>query len=922
MMRSMYSAVSGLKTHQTRMDVIGNNIANVNTEAFKSSSVTFSEIMYQTISGASSGNGATGTGGVNAKQIGLGVTTGSTSISIETAGAAETTGNPFDLKLTDSQTTNFFIVSDGTNTMFTRAGSFYVDGNGYLCMSSTGYTLMGWQVDPTTGEIRKNTVSSLQVMSPGNQTSQPEATTKAYVSGVLDKNDSNLFSDDGYVLALDFYDSLGYGYTGKFKIVPTGLNDGEYSIELTDIIDNEGKSILKDPTDPTGETYLYNPGTIFSTGERTVVPEDVPQYVYDSTGVKCPIYNLGSPAVPVLVSIGGDGKIYSVEKNGNTYSMDGVLYDSVMDANGKTSYVAPTDEVKLDVSKVAKDASGNYIVANGKDVYTFNNGGNVEYYFKGDDGLYTVTKNYIGLYNSDANVIYSKFTDAAGTDVYVKSADASLATTAFINNLGSALAESTTVILNDSDKYDFYKNASTGKTFAIDKTTQDVYFLEDADVVSAEVIPDKNVLNDFTPGGSFTYDASLSWYDADPLVTQEIAFQNAIANGTLTEVTPYVSDPVNKYYVDAAGNYYMTADNGATVDTATANYADVPDPANKYTTYTYTVNTANVAYKAITSGDKTYYAEPSAILTDADLTLDTNIVCDGDTVYDVNGEYFTMDQNKNLYAVSGGVSAIDPAYYAYENSAREEVYIAATSTTYSLEALGISKDNPYTIPTNTEKYKPYTIVYDQNKGTFVSVGDSNQAEGKTLTMNLADIMVNHQISSEDNANNVWTSEDGFTTSNFSNIEIDFSKSMNYNNSGTSTMKALKGDTTGDGTGKKLGALIGLTVNSDGCIYGSYDNGNKMLLCQIAAAQFSNASGLEKVGENCYKTTLNSGDFDGIGVDISADGSSISTGELEMSNVDLSAEFTSMIVTQRGFQANSRVITTSDTLLEELINLKR
>ena len=70
MLRSLYSAVSGLKTHQTRMDVIGNNIANVNTEAFKSSSVRFSEIMYQTTSSASSGNGATGIGGVNAKQIG------------------------------------------------------------------------------------------------------------------------------------------------------------------------------------------------------------------------------------------------------------------------------------------------------------------------------------------------------------------------------------------------------------------------------------------------------------------------------------------------------------------------------------------------------------------------------------------------------------------------------------------------------------------------------------------------------------------------------------------------------------------------------------------------------------------------------------------------------------------------------------
>ena len=98
MMRSLYSAVSGLKTHQTKMDVIGNNISNVNTVAFKSSSVTFSSIMYQTLSGASGANAEMGTGGVNAKQVGLGVTTGSTSLSITSAGASETTGLPFDLR--------------------------------------------------------------------------------------------------------------------------------------------------------------------------------------------------------------------------------------------------------------------------------------------------------------------------------------------------------------------------------------------------------------------------------------------------------------------------------------------------------------------------------------------------------------------------------------------------------------------------------------------------------------------------------------------------------------------------------------------------------------------------------------------------------------------------------------------------------
>jgi flagellar hook protein FlgE len=106
------------------------------------------------------------------------------------------------------------------------------------------------------------------------------------------------------------------------------------------------------------------------------------------------------------------------------------------------------------------------------------------------------------------------------------------------------------------------------------------------------------------------------------------------------------------------------------------------------------------------------------------------------------------------------------------------------------------------------------------------------------------------------------------------------------------------------------------------IYASYDNGMTKLLGQIATASFANASGLEKQGDNLYSATLNSGEFDGIGVDVTVGGGYMSTGVLEMSNVDLSTEFTEMITTQRGFQANSRIITVSDTLLEELVNLKR
>ena len=117
-------------------------------------------------------------------------------------------------------------------------------------------------------------------------------------------------------------------------------------------------------------------------------------------------------------------------------------------------------------------------------------------------------------------------------------------------------------------------------------------------------------------------------------------------------------------------------------------------------------------------------------------------------------------------------------------------------------------------------------------------------------------------------------------------------------------------------------MTGMSVDESGRIYGTYDNGDNKLLGQIAVASFANPAGLEAVGNSLFQQTMNSGEFDGVGEDISTSGGKMKTGVLEMSNVDLSSEFTEMITTQRGFQANSRIITVSDTMLEELINLKR
>ena len=157
----------------------------------------------------------------------------------------------------------------------------------------------------------------------------------------------------------------------------------------------------------------------------------------------------------------------------------------------------------------------------------------------------------------------------------------------------------------------------------------------------------------------------------------------------------------------------------------------------------------------------------------------------------------------------------------------------------------------------------------------------------------------------------------------SGINIDFASLTQYSTNGTSSITSTRGNKlTGAGAGTAFGNLKGIAIGSDGIISGTYDNGTKKTLGQIAVATFSNPSGLEAVGDRMFVETVNSGTFDGIGQDVIQGGGSMMSGYLEMSNVDLSNEFTSLITTQRGFQANSRIITTSDSLLEELVNLKR
>lgn len=480
MMRSLYSGVSGLRIHQTKMDVIGNNISNVNTIGFKSSSVNFSDIFYQTTQSATGPNDATGAVGRNAMQIGLGSNVASITTSITQTGGAQRTDNPFDVMISGD---SFFVVNNAGTNYFTKAGAFNVDANGTLC-TPAGATVMGWLKDPNDAtKTLATAVQPLQIMSPDNLYSAPEATTEAYITGNIDSKDPQIANGaSGKTVNVSFFDNMGYSYTADLNIMQSSTDPSQYTVSIKDIKDENG--------------------TIFGT-----------------------------------------------------------------------------------------------------------------------------------------------------------------------------------------------KNDTTG------------------------------------------------------------------------------------IYADNSGFSFSFGGTGAT--------------------------------------------------------------------------------------------AIDPAVAA-------DGTVTMTGATWP------------------------TLAFDSSTGKFKTVGDPAAA----------------------------TSSDKITLSittpanNFKPINIDFSTITMYSTSGSSSLEANKGTLDGNDAGKKVGNMTGVNIDTAGKIYGKYDNGDSLLLGQIAVASFSNPAGLESVGNSMFAETQNSGQFDGIGQDISLNGGSLTTGVLEMSNVDLSQQFTDMITTQRGFQANSRIITTSDTLLEELINLKR
>lgn len=264
MMRSLFAGVSGLQNHQTRMDVVGNNIANVNTYGFKRGRVTFKDMISQSLSGAAKSQ--EDRGGINPQQVGLGMMV-ATIDTIHTQGALQVTGVNTDLAI---QGEGFFIEKRGNNSYYTRNGAFSLDKDGYLVNPSNGYKVQGWNavLNPETGEMDLNTAAGVEdVIIPVGAKDPARATANTKYFCNLQKSGETHQSD------LTIYDSTGIPRQLRATFTKTDVNRWDMVIDVPDATEGSVSVSAGDPVEGGGnntfQLVFNDAGSLISVSDGT-----------------------------------------------------------------------------------------------------------------------------------------------------------------------------------------------------------------------------------------------------------------------------------------------------------------------------------------------------------------------------------------------------------------------------------------------------------------------------------------------------------------------------------------------------------------------------------------------------------------------------------------------------------------------------
>lgn len=802
MMRSLFSGVSGLKNHQTRMDVIGNNISNVNTTGFKSSRTSFVDMLSQTLSGASAPTD--NVGGTNPKQIGLGSSVAAIQ-TMFTNGSVQSTGKNTDLCLSSENA--LFILKTTTGTAYTRNGAFEFDADGNYVQTGTGYFVEGWMAN--NGSIDTGSTPGI-ISIPAGKTMAPASSTAGAYSNNINSEVPTIVSVSGGTL----------------------IQKGGQVLTLSD---GTQETVTPPPSYSVGDVYKTIPKTI-TTGLVTVSKENSPVSVNLKNGTEI---------TDVMGSAYSDYKYgYSTTTNDDSASVKGTQTVLVHTAGGN---------------------------------------------FKPTSGTYTVGGDYPGPKSTDTDPV----TGTADEPVIL-----------YLDDKTTHTIKSGTYKVGDTYTYPAGGGTATGTITGYAKT----YKITQLDVEA-------------TP--AYGISIKCGGYASHPVdEVEKTANNTVIINGSEegTEIG-------HTYSIGDSFEYQKTTTTGE------ERTASASQPVKIYLSDgSEATGAPGTTYKV---GD-TY-----------DVTQSGTVVHLTITGLSHEGTITSLEERSDITSISYNepvtVVNVEEVKETRQASADNPVIVKMSDGTQSTQTKGTFEVG------NSLPMVTTLTVYDTLGGKhdvavyFTKTGVETDTEGNTTSTWAVALDTDHTTEGEESTQTITEADGTTTTLKMNTSKLVFDSVGTYKSgSGQPTLTLTNGSQSpqnvqldftaltqyasgstiaGTCDGNAAGTLSSISIDNTGTITGTYTNGKKQVEAQVALQRFTNPAGLTKIGDSLYEDSNNAGKS---GEPNTADalGAKITPAALEMSNVDIAEQFTDMITTQRGYQANSKIITVSDEMLETLINMKR
>ena len=849
MLRSLFTAVTGVRAHQTMLDVTGNNISNVNTTGFKKDNTIFADLMYQANKYASGAGDSRG--GINPAQVGLGVSVSAIE-TIHTQGSGQYTGNPSDMMIQDK---GFFVYQSGNQQLYSRSGALTLDSNGDMVMSGQGYKLQGYDMElqPATGEYQQAAELST-VNIPLGQKIDAKATTRVDYQCNLDSRSSAYLPYGFADLPFNTNAAWNGSTTGRALV---SMNGTEY--EMAFVTDFNAESNL----DGSGVNYFTV--SMQNAGQTT-------DLTFDMTGVN------GETGLPTLalpkININTEGEyVFTKEvETGDEGTFVGWLSDTL-------TFIDATDDIAAGTVQSTLDT---YMP-----IYKFPGSTPPKYFAVEYDDIAGTMK-----------VRSLSFLDAAGNDVTNRATTAGLAADLESEDAlgGTSIKPNPTVFTyNIKDNMNYTNFRLSG---APTLTTENAAEGEPVNVAYdfiAEFDESIDRADGINSGMSTSASKMTLWY---------YGWSNAdwVASNNGTEITAEVQPRMHKLeatvYFNADGTFDAVNWEHVNNDEAPAGYrivaGSVPYGGDGDVGPNFQIS-VGTSSSASSTKDTLNFQQAKSL----DIPGDVSSAGEWSTVASTYQGGFHSTK-LTIYDDNGKTHTLEVTFKKLtENRWRWEAFLVEKNEAGEDQLVNIIPE-----PHSGE------IEFDGSGRISNAVTSDNQRRGTDDTHPNAEVEIALPFSLEGTPNSV--------------ITLNFGGGVGSGGTALEGVTQFASDTTTKPIyqdGYTMGVLKNYSVAIDGVITGSYDNGINIPLYRVALATFANEQGLEKVGDTMFQATVNSGNANIDGATTNGKGKIMSQ-YVEMSNVDLTEEFTHLIIAQRGFQANTRVVTVSDQILEEVVNLKR